>query len=66
MERENTYHSALTLLTAAFDGMPVRGSRELRLSLWEVEALKKKFPAASFRPTAPTSDGKVWYWVKLS
>lgn len=66
MERENTCHSALTLLTAAFDGMPVRGSRELRLSLWEVESLKKQFPAARFQPIDPTSDGKVWYWVKLS
>ena len=66
MERETIHHSALRLLTAAFDGVPVRGSRELRLSLWEVEALKKQFPTATFRPTVPTADGKVWYWVKLS
>lgn len=65
MQRETIHQSALTLLTAAFDGMPVRGSRELRLSLWEVEALKTLFPTAVFRPIVPTTDGKMWYWVHL-
>ena len=32
MKRENSPRSALSLLIAAFDGMPVRGRRELRLS----------------------------------
>ena len=31
MKRENSPLSALSLLIAAFDGMPVRGRRELRL-----------------------------------
>lgn len=65
MNREKTCQSALALLAAAFEGMPVRGRRELRLSLWEVESLKKQFPAATFRPADPTPDGKRWYWVEL-
>lgn len=66
MEREKACQSALALLAAAFEGMPVQGSRELRLSLWEVEALKRQFPAATFRPTDPTPDGKCWYWVEFA
>ena len=65
MERENIHQSALSLFIAAFDGMPIRGSRELRLSLWEVEALKKQFPAARFQPILPTLDGKLWYRVQV-
>ena len=40
MKRENSPRSALSLLIAAFDGMPVRGRRELRLSPQEVEELQ--------------------------
>ena len=65
MKRENPRLSALALLTAAFDGMPVRGRHELRLSPQEVEELKNLFPAAAFHPTDPTPDGKCWYWVEL-
>ncbi len=65
MKRENTPLSALALLTAAFDGMPVRGRRELRLSPQEVEELQALFPAAAFQPADPTPDGKRWYWVQL-
>lgn len=65
MKREKCSLSALALLTAAFDGMPVCGSRELRLSRQEVAALKALFPSAAFQPTDPTSDGKCWYLVQL-
>ena len=60
MKRENSPRSALSLLIAAFDGMPVRGRRELRLSPQEVEELQALFP-----PADPTPDGKRWYWVQL-
>ncbi len=65
MKREKICLSALALLTAAFDGMPVRGSHELRLSQQEVAELQDLFPAAAFRPTDPTPDGKCWYFVQL-
>ena len=55
----------MSLLIAAFDGMPVRGRRELRLSPQEVEELQALFPAAAFQPADPTPDGKRWYWVQL-
>ena len=65
MKRENSPRSALSLLIAAFDGMPVLGRRELRLSPQEVEELQALFPAAAFQPADPTPDGKRWYWVQL-
>ena len=65
MKRENSPRSALSLLIAAFDGMPVRGRRELRLSPQEVEELQALFPAAAFQPADPTPDGQRWYWVQL-
>lgn len=65
MKRETICPSALDLLTAAFDGMPACGSRELRLSLQEVAELQDLFPAAAFRPTDATLDGKCWYLIQL-
>lgn len=65
MKRENSAPSALALLLAAFEGMPVQGCHELRLSAQEHTELAALFPAAVFRPLDTTADGKRWYEVSI-
>jgi hypothetical protein len=57
--------SALTLFLAAFDGVPQRGSRELRLSEEELEELCALFPQAVFTPMEENGVRR-WYRVTFS
>ena len=65
MQRENVTPSALPLLLAAFEGMPIQGSHELRLSPQELTELSALFPSAVFQPMDGTPDGKRWYEVSM-
>lgn len=56
--------SALSLLLAAFEGVPRPGTRELRLSEPEVAQLRQRFPDAVFTPLERSGD-KWWYAVTL-
>ena len=66
-EREYvTPSSALELFLDAFDGMPVQGCHELRLSPQELAELTDLFPAAVFQPLDEVADGKCWYEVSIA
>lgn len=65
MQRENPTPSALPLLLAAFEGMPIQGCHELRLSPQELSELSALFPSAVFQPLDSTPDGKRWYEVSM-
>lgn len=58
--------SALELFLDAFEGMPIEGHHELRLSPQELTELTGLFPSAEFLPLEVTSDGKRWYEVSIS
>ena len=55
MKRENSPGPPCPCLIAAFDGMPVRGRRELRLSPQEVEELQALFPRRRLPARRPHS-----------
>lgn len=56
---------AVALLLAAFDGVPQPGTRELRLSPAECQALTERFPGIALLPLEPSGD-KTWYQVTLA
>lgn len=63
-QRESTTpSSALELFLDAFDGMPIQGCHELRLSPQELTGL---FPSAVFHPLEELTDGKRWYEVSIA
>ena len=63
-QRESTTpSSALELFLDAFDGMPIQGCHELRLSPQELADL---FPSAVFHPLEELTDGKRWYEVSIA
>ena len=65
--RESTTpSSALELFLDAFDGMPIQGCHELRLSPQELAELTGLFPSAVFHPLEELTDGKRWYEVSIA
>lgn len=66
-QRESTTpSSALELFLDAFDGMPIQGCHELRLSPQELAELTGLFPSAVFHPLEELTDGQRWYEVSIA
>ena len=66
-QREHvTPSSALELFLDAFDGRPLQGCHELRLSPQELAELTGLFPSAVFQPLEELADGKRWYEVSIA